>query len=222
LYKGKNPYWDWDGILATREEMETLDANDGIPKKDKLQSMKKAMVSDIMPLPAEGEEMPEDMPVQEYRKQDKEASFESYLFNYFDQPRKPYIFATVLNNEDRPIGITSFIEQATSLQEVVDRLVYQIYLNTEVVNGITKVDSQETNLSKADAQVMRYDAGGVLLRALCVNSVKGYRPLFSMLYRIIATRSTTSWQRLPLSVVSVKGKRQKLVAWHLLNNLSCV
>jgi hypothetical protein len=161
LYKGKNPYWDWDGILATKEEMNTLEAEDGTPKRDKLKAMKSAMVSDYQQ-PVEGEEMPEDMPVQEYRKQDEDTEFQAYLFNYFDQPRKPYIFATVLGNEDRPIGITSFIEQSTSLQEVVDRIVYQLYLNTEMVNGITKVDSSLTNVSKADAQTLRYDAGGVL------------------------------------------------------------
>lgn len=167
LYKGKNPYFDWDGLLATREELMTLAAEDGVPMAQKLQSMKGAMVSDVAPPLLDGEVAPEggppaDMSVQDYRKGDKEVSYEAYLFNYFDQPRKPYIFATVLGNEDKPIGMTSFIEQAGSLQEVVDRIVYQIYLNTEMVNGITKVDSQVTNVSKADAQNLRYDAGGVL------------------------------------------------------------
>lgn len=150
LYKGKNPYWDWDGLLATREELDTLDADDGVPVAQKLSNMRSAMMS-----VEEGEK-----PVQELRKGDKETTYESYLFNYFDRPRKPYIFATVLNNEDKPIGRTSFIEQATSLQEAIDRIKYSTYLNTEVVNGITKVDASV--MSKADAQVLRYDAGGVL------------------------------------------------------------
>lgn len=171
IYKGKNPYFDWDGLLATREELSTLAADDGIPTSAKLRSMKGAMMSDVAPgapNPEPGGDVateggpPADLSVQQYRKGEKDVSYESYLFNYFDQPRKPYIFATVLGNEDKPIGMTSFIEQAASLQEVVDRTVYQIYLNTEMVNGITKVDSQLTNVSKADAQSLRYDAGGVL------------------------------------------------------------
>lgn len=158
LYKGRNPYWDSDGLITTREEMETLDADDGVSQKEKLQNIKKATFS---PDVTEGEAT-EEVSVQDARRSMKEEgqNFEAYLFNYFDHPRKPYIFGTILNNEDKPIGRTSFIEEAQSLQEVVDRLKYQIYLNTEVVNGITKVESSV--MSKGEAQTMRYDAGGVL------------------------------------------------------------
>lgn len=173
LWKGKNPYWDWDGLLTTREEMETLGKNDDIPTSAKIANMKKITVGDIG-LPADIEDINPDMTVQDFRKSEygEDITYESYLFNYFDKPRKPYIFATVLGNEDKPIGMTSFIEQATSLQEVVDRTVYQIYLNTEMVNGITKIDSQLTNVSKADAQNLRYDAGGVLWGKGVVNGVQ--------------------------------------------------
>jgi len=167
LYKGRNPYFDWDGLIATRDEMVTLEADDGVEYKDKIKSMKNAKLSDIGQL----EEGMEDKTIQEYRKTDKEVSYEAYLFNYFDIPRKPYIFASVLGNENRPIGMTSFIEQATSLQEMVDRTVYQIFLNSEMVNGITKVDSGLTNLSKSDAQTLRYDANGVIFGKGVINGV---------------------------------------------------
>lgn len=170
LYKGTNPYWDWDGLLATREEMQTLEANDGVPIGQKIRNMREA----TLPSPVMGTDNPElpseEQPVQELRKKDGETSYESYLFNYFDRPRKPYIFATILNNEDKPIGRTSFIEQATSLQEAIDRIKYQIYLNTEVVNGITKVESDV--MTKADAQLVRYDAGGVYWGKGVVEGVK--------------------------------------------------
>jgi len=157
LYKGRNPYWDWDGLLTTREEMETLDANDSSPLKDKLSNMRTA----TLPQPVGEDGQPsEEASVQELRRAEKDGNYEAYLFNYFDRPRKPYIFATILNNEDKPIGRTSFIEQATSLQESVDRIKYSIFLNTEMVNGITKVDASV--MAKADAQTLRYDAGGVL------------------------------------------------------------
>ena len=161
LYKGNNPYWDWDGLIATKEELMTIDAEDGESKKTKLGRMREA----VMPVPNDDGSIGLEAPVQELRKAEKgkkgAPSYESYLFNYFDLPRKPYIFATVLNNEDKPIGRTSFIEQATSLQELIDRAKYQIYLNMEMVNGITKVNS-DTGVTKADAQSLRYDAGGVL------------------------------------------------------------
>jgi len=163
LYKGPNPYWDWDGLRATSEEMSEISTENDVPRRKKLESMKNAVLGDFE-VP-EGEDP--NMLVQDYRKKvsesgEEKVEFEQYLYNYHDLPRKPYIFATVLNDEDRPIGITSFIEQSESLQEIVDRTIYNIWLNTEMVNGITKVDSNKTNVSKGDAQVMRYDAGGVL------------------------------------------------------------
>lgn len=159
LYKGNNPYWDWDGLLATREEMETLDKTDGTPLSQKLGNMRAATMPSPTMQPDTEQVQPEES-VQTLRRAETDVTYESYLFNYFDRPRKPYIFATVLNNEDKPIGMTSFIEQATSLQEAIDRIKYSIFLNTEVVNGITKVDASV--MSKADAQTLRYDAGGVM------------------------------------------------------------
>lgn len=156
VYKGRNPYWDWDGLITTREELLTLEQDDE-PMGDKLGRMREATIE------VESEDGMIERPVQEVRKEEKAegVEYEAYLFNYFDRPRKPYIFATVLNNEDKPIGRTSFIEQASSLQELVDRAKYQINLNMEMVNGITKVDSA-TGITKSDAQTIRYDAGGVL------------------------------------------------------------
>lgn len=168
LYKGRNPYWDWDGLLATREELATLEANDDEPLRAKLGRMRSA----TMPVTgADGVEGSEQS-VQKLRAQEKVegATYEAYLFNYFDTPRKPYIFATVFNNENKPIGRTSFIEQAKSLQELVDRAKYQTYLNMEMVNGITKVNS-DSGVTKADAQTLRYDAGGVLWGKDAVNGV---------------------------------------------------
>lgn len=157
IYKGKNPYWDWDGLIATREELLTLKEEDEEPIGEKIGRMREAKIE------VETEGGMVEREVQDVRKEEKESGveYESYLFNYFDTPRKPYIFGTVLNNEEKPIGRTSFIEQASSLQELVDRAKYQIYLNMEMVNGITKVDS-ETGITKSDAQMLRYDAGGVL------------------------------------------------------------
>lgn len=92
--------------------------------------------------------------------QTEQQTFAAYKFNHFDAPRKPYIFATVLNNENTPVGRTDFIGQATPLQEAVDRRKRQLDDNAEMMNGLLKVDSEV--MSKEDAQKMRYETTGVV------------------------------------------------------------
>lgn len=160
LEKTKNPYWDWDGLLMNEEEYKNFRFDEETPFHKKIKSLKEATVG-------EGEEK---QYVQDMRKQEMEDSegmeeeeateYDSYLFNYFDRPRKPYIFATILNNDDKPIGRTSFIEQSAPLQEGVERRKYDIDRNAEMVNGITKVDSSV--MTKNQAQALRYEAGGLI------------------------------------------------------------
>ena len=88
LFKGKNPYWDWDGIQITQEQVQSLQADDANYKQILGQ-----------PLPVlEGQEQSQNL--------------QTYFYNHFDAPRKPYIFATVLNNENTPIGRTDFIHRS--------------------------------------------------------------------------------------------------------------
>jgi len=87
-------------------------------------------------------------------------ALQAYLFNHFDFPRKPYIFATIFNNENTPIGQTDMITQAAPLQENVDRRKQDIDENASLVNGQVKVDSSV--MSKADAQKLRFEARGVI------------------------------------------------------------
>jgi len=136
LGKTKNPYWDWDGILLSDEsKMAMEDTKNPLPPD----FMKNARATDDGKRP-EGSE--------------------PYLFNHFDRPRKPYIFATVLSDEKCPIGRTSFIEQAIPLQESVDRRKRQIDDNARMVNGITKVDSSV--MGEAEARKLRYDPEGLI------------------------------------------------------------
>lgn len=97
-------------------------------------------------------------------------SYQAYKFNHFDVPRKPYIFATVLNNENTPIGRTDFISEATPLQESVDRRKRQMDENAEMMNGWLKVDSEV--MSKEDAQKLRYDTTGIVWGKGVANGVK--------------------------------------------------
>lgn len=182
LGKVKNPYWDWDGLLMTREEEEQLKTAEGDARKNVFngarqdQDRRVAVVAQQAeaakaaqdPAYAEGEA---PMPKQPAEMQDTgtSESFNAYYFNHFDQPRKPYIFATILNSEDKPIGDTDFITQAMPLQEGIDRRKQDIDENASLVNGQIKVDSSV--MSKASAQQLRYEARGVIWGKGVVNGV---------------------------------------------------
>ncbi len=166
----KNPYWDWDGILITEDELTQLEAEDAVGEKRRTiltnvkneQSDRRAQQAQMTQLaevqneyqPKDGETLPllED--------QDYAQTYQAYYFNHFDQPRKPYIFATMFNNENTPVGQTDMITQAIPLQENIDETKRDISENAKVVNGTLKVDASV--MSKADAQRIRYEAGGIV------------------------------------------------------------
>ena len=149
LYKGDNPYWDKDGLIVTHEENASLlavsDPKDNqISRKELLAAIREDQQNR---LPSEEDATLSDL-------------YTRYYFNYFDKPRKPYVFATMLNNEACPIGRTDFITQAAPLQEAVDRRKRQIDDNAEMMNGITKVDSSVMTLE--EAQKLRYETTGII------------------------------------------------------------
>lgn len=131
LGKSKNYYWDWDGLKITQEEADNITTLFGEQKSEAIRNIQES--------------------------EDNEAS---YFFNHFDYPRKPYIFATALNNENTPIGRTDFISQAIPLQESLDRRKTQIDRNAEIANGIIKVDDK--CMTKAEAQAVAYETSGVI------------------------------------------------------------
>jgi hypothetical protein len=143
----KNPYWDWDGLLVTAEEEQELKALGGEQRRNKLSQIRQEQAA--RRLPAEGEKLGQELP-----------DLHAYYFNHFDFPRKPYIFATLFNNENTPIGQTDMIAQATPLQENIDRRKQDIDENASLVNGQIKVDA--ASMSKADAQKLRFEARGVI------------------------------------------------------------
>lgn len=83
-----------------------------------------------------------------------------YFFNYFDNPRKPYIFATIFNNENTPIGRTDMITLSSELQRSIDKRKMDIDENAELVNGMLKVDSSV--MPKNDAQRIRFETKGII------------------------------------------------------------
>jgi len=180
----KNPYWDWDGILITDEEEEQLEQLEGEQRRDYLQQIKldqdnrqpvaeepveekgviekgiESFKSFVMPKeevpegdiePTEGATSPEEIVSPEYH---------PYFFNYFDSPRKPYMFATIFNNENTPIGRTDMITLSAELQRNIDKRKMDIDENAELVNGMLKVDASV--MPKNDAQRIRFETKGII------------------------------------------------------------
>jgi len=170
LGKIKNPYWDWDGILITDEEEQQLSEMEGQPRRDFMQAIKleqeprKAELQQIQTVP-KGEVEPTDgaTPEAEPVEQPTEPTppkYKPYYFNYFDNPRKPYIFGTILNNENSPIGRTDMITLSSELQRGIDKRKMDIDENCELANGVLKVDASVMN--KADAQRIRFETKGII------------------------------------------------------------
>lgn len=158
----RNPYWDWDGLLVTPEEDAQLKDSEGEQRRSIMSGIR--MQQDTRTAAAQGnmaqEEGGSDGTMPEGLLQESPQSYQAYYFNHFDEPRKPYIVATVFNNENTPIGQTDMIGQSIPLQEGIDRRKQDIDENASLVNGQIKVDS--TVMSKADAQKLRYEARGVI------------------------------------------------------------
>mgnify|MGYP007071574860 CR=1 FL=1 len=152
----KNPYWDWEGILVTDEEQEQLE-NETNPKakREKLTSIKLEQESRKAEYtqPTKGATYEE---VNEY----EGGRYKTYMFNYFDHPRKPYIFATIFNNENSPIGRTDMITLSSELQRAINKRKMDIDENCEMANGILKVDAEV--MGKSDAQRIRWETRGVI------------------------------------------------------------
>lgn len=166
----RNPYWDWDGMLITDEEEQQINDSYGEDRRSLFTQIKSSQserqaspeVETNAPQPVEGEIPPNEGHTEP-------QTYKAYNFNYFNQPRKPYIFTTILNNENSPIGRTDFITMAIPLQLAIDSRKQDIGKNCELVNGIIKVDSEV--MGKADAQMLAFEAKGILWGKGVVNGV---------------------------------------------------
>lgn len=167
LGKIKNPYFDWDGLLVTDEEMANIQNADGDARRNLFETLRgvqdermemKRVATEKMAAMQVAEKEGTPMPVLD----DAETPIEwdAYYFNHFDKPRKPYIFATIFNNENTPIGQTDMYEQAIPLQDDIDETKRNITENAKLVNGTWKIDSNV--MSEAAAQKLRTEVGGVI------------------------------------------------------------
>lgn len=158
----KNPYWDWDGILITEEEEKQLEQLSGDARRTKLQEIKLEQDN------RKGEQETEIVPEGEIEPTEGATGaveqvtpkYKPYFFNYFDNPRKPYIIATIFNNENTPIGRTDMITLSADLQRGIDKRKMDIDENCELANGIVKVDASV--MGKSDAQRIRFETKGII------------------------------------------------------------
>lgn len=167
----KNPYWDWDGILVTEEETLEIDGDgtpenpglEGASRRDRLQQIKLEQDSRKASMAEQSAETQAAQGTDGIGPQapaETPASYKPYLFNYFDQPRKPYIFATIFNNENSPIGRTDMITLSAELQRGVDKRKMDIDENCELANGVLKIDSSV--MDKANASRIRFETKGII------------------------------------------------------------
>lgn len=166
LDKIRNPYWDWDGILMSDEEEQQINAEGpqglyGEDRRAKFTEIKSQQESRL-PSPEVETDSPQEVEgeIPPNEGHTEAQSYKAYYFNYFNQPRKPYIFATILNNENQPIGRTDFITLSIPLQMSIDSRKQSIGTNCELVNGIIKVDAEVMN--KSDAESLAYEAKGII------------------------------------------------------------
>lgn len=151
----RNPYWDWDGILITEEEELQLNGKDeilgleGDARRTFLTQIKLAQEQ----RKAESQVSPEGEQVET-------SKYKKLHYNYFNNPRKPYIFATIFNNENSPIGRTDMITLSAELQRGIDKRKMDIDENCELANGVLKVDASV--MGKSDAQRIRFETKGVI------------------------------------------------------------
>lgn len=174
----KNPYWDWDGILITDQEEQQLSSQEeggvqGDARRQMLQQIKlqqdqrkaeqaQQTQEQIPSELTEGDpnQQPVDPNAVPVEGQPAPIQYKQYFFNYFDFPRKPYIFATIFNNENSPIGRTDMITLSAELQRGIDKRKMDIDENCELANGVLKVDASV--MGKADAQRIRFETKGVI------------------------------------------------------------
>lgn len=164
-----NPYWDWDGILITQEEEKELEQMETEQRRNKLQEIKLEQDTRKSEMEAQKASYDSTEDVGEGEMNEMDSTYKPYYFNYFDKPRKPYIFATVFNNENSPIGRTDMITLSAELQRGIDKRKMDIDENCELANGIVKVDSEV--MGKADAQRIRWETRGVIWGKGVVNGV---------------------------------------------------
>ncbi len=156
LRKQRNPYYDFKGLLLTSAERAEIEEKD---KEGKLPRVNGRRRRDMF---AKFKSEQQARKAEHEKEEGDTGKYEAFLYNHHDQPRKPYIYGTVLDTEDSPVGETTYIEVVDPLQEGIDKRKRQIADNADFLNGITKVDTSIVTMTLADARRLHFDAEGVV------------------------------------------------------------
>lgn len=142
LKKEKNPYWDWEGVYFTNNELRKFETLEIPGERKKMLGLAR--------------------PLREARAK-KANKYQNYLSNHFDKPRHPYIFASTLEVEERPVGETSLMEQVNPLQKNINQRKRQIANNAASANGRWLVDTKFVEgKTKGEIQAMKSDPEGII------------------------------------------------------------
>jgi len=142
LKKEKNPYWDWEGVLFTNTELRKFETLEMPGERKKMLGMAR--------------------PLRESRAK-RANKYQNYLANHFDKPRHPYIFASMLEVEESPVGETSLMEQVNPLQKNVNQRKRQIADNASMAQGRWKIDTKFVEgKTKGEFQAMKSDPEGII------------------------------------------------------------
>ncbi|MBI4151614.1 hypothetical protein HY496_01475 [Candidatus Woesearchaeota archaeon] len=158
LKRLQNPTWDWQGLVVETNEQLKLNELKGKLRRPFLEEVKQSQTNrTVSETNEEGVEETKRRPG-------------TFFFNHFDRPRKPYIFGTILEFEDGPLGSTDLIHQSASLQDNINRRKRQIEDNSEEASGIFLFDSK--TFSREDVQKFSARAGSRLYGS---NIERGFR-----------------------------------------------
>jgi len=159
LEKLQNPYYDFDGLLLTPEETARLRQTEDLATGGTVPALNGRRRRQVI---SKFKESQGDRQAEVKSDPSTATKYEAYLYNHFDKPRKPYIFGTILEVNDQPIGETTMFDQVAPLQENLDKRKRQIADNSDMVNGITKVDTDIVTMDLASARRMHYDPEGLV------------------------------------------------------------
>lgn len=76
--------------------------------------------------------------------------------NFLDTPKKPYIFLNYINDGQHIIDITTAVEQAANMQNILNKRGRQIMENADKANGLLVISS-DSGLTKDDAMNLTGD-----------------------------------------------------------------
>lgn len=165
--KKKNPTWDWEGLVIAPQEEILLKQLHGMQRRGKMDEIKQDQAQRVQTQTNQDTGEIEPVLGEDGSPTKNQAT---YFYNYFDKPRKPYIFGTILEDEDGPFGSTDLITQSGPLQDNVNRRKRQFDDNAEDAGGIFLFDKR--TFDRADVQKFSGRAGTRLFGKDILNGFK--------------------------------------------------